>query len=396
MAYVPLQISIPEPCSESWDGMTPLTDNSRHCASCEKEITDFSFMTDAEIGRTLAANGGRLCGRFRSGQLDRRLQLNGPRRRRGLGPVAAAASLLLAAPVYAQSTEPVATEQTERASEKPNGRVQGNVVLRGKVVDSEDDEGLIGATILIKGTTSGTVTDLDGFFELQLKAGEDITLVFSYTGYETQELALSASEIEQNTANGSVMSIGVQPSPITLMGELIVIGYPKSNSILDHLLVHKVDPIVIDRPLGPAKGDWKAYWRELFAERKARRADRKLERQTKKAEQPAEDVEKEELGMVENLSRQAEAPLQSFGLKASPNPFTTEITASFSLESAGSVRLSLLDGNGRTLREWQYSAVLAGAQSFRLDGLPGKLPAGAYYLRLRSDGGGVETITVVR
>lgn len=59
----------------------------------------------------------------------------------------------------------------------------------GTVLD-EYDEGMIGATVMIKGTTSGTVTDIDGKFALSsCKAGD--TLQFSYFGYQTQEIKIT-------------------------------------------------------------------------------------------------------------------------------------------------------------------------------------------------------------
>ena len=45
---------------------------------------------------------------------------------------------------------------------------------------------VIGATVMEKGTTNGTVTDFDGNFKLKVEPGK--TLVFSYIGYQTQEL----------------------------------------------------------------------------------------------------------------------------------------------------------------------------------------------------------------
>ena len=47
-------------------------------------------------------------------------------------------------------------------------------------------EGVIGATVMEKGTTNGTVTDFDGNFTLKIEAGK--TLVISYIGYDSQEL----------------------------------------------------------------------------------------------------------------------------------------------------------------------------------------------------------------
>jgi TonB-linked SusC/RagA family outer membrane protein len=61
--------------------------------------------------------------------------------------------------------------------------------VTGKVLD-ETDMGIPGANILIKGTTKGTVTDLDGNFAIDLGPDEK-TLVVSYIGYETKEVTLT-------------------------------------------------------------------------------------------------------------------------------------------------------------------------------------------------------------
>ncbi len=60
--------------------------------------------------------------------------------------------------------------------------------ISGRVTD-EGGEPLIGASILIAGTGTGTVTDIDGTYELAAAAGD--SLVVSYTGYTTQTLAVS-------------------------------------------------------------------------------------------------------------------------------------------------------------------------------------------------------------
>ena len=63
-----MHISIPEPCHEKWDDMSP-TEKGRHCAKCEKEVTDFSRMTSYEIVRTFHDNPN-VCGRFLPFQLE--------------------------------------------------------------------------------------------------------------------------------------------------------------------------------------------------------------------------------------------------------------------------------------------------------------------------------------
>jgi len=56
--------------------------------------------------------------------------------------------------------------------------------ITGKVKDDKS-EPLIGASILVKGTNTGTVTDLDGGFQVQVQGGT-ATLIVSYTGYATK------------------------------------------------------------------------------------------------------------------------------------------------------------------------------------------------------------------
>lgn len=61
--------------------------------------------------------------------------------------------------------------------------------VQGKVTDATG-EGLIGASVLVKGTTSGVITDIDGNYVL-LNVNPDAILIFYYVGYQTQELNVS-------------------------------------------------------------------------------------------------------------------------------------------------------------------------------------------------------------
>ena len=58
--------------------------------------------------------------------------------------------------------------------------------ISGTVVDGTG-EAVIGATVMEKGTSNGTVTDFDGNFKLKVAAGKKLTV--SYIGYQTQEVA---------------------------------------------------------------------------------------------------------------------------------------------------------------------------------------------------------------
>lgn len=84
--------------------------------------------------------------------------------------------------------------------------------VQGKVVDEKGEE-MVGVTILVKGTTLGVVTDLDGKFSLDVPVGG--TLVISYVGYKTQEIVIT---------NQSSLNVKMVPDSESLE-EVVVIGY---------------------------------------------------------------------------------------------------------------------------------------------------------------------------
>jgi TonB-linked SusC/RagA family outer membrane protein len=85
--------------------------------------------------------------------------------------------------------------------------------VTGIVKDNETNTGLPGVSILVKGTTRGTVTDADGKYSIE--ANEGATLVFSSVGYVTQEIAVGSS---------SVIDI-ILVADVKTLGEIIVTGY---------------------------------------------------------------------------------------------------------------------------------------------------------------------------
>jgi TonB-linked SusC/RagA family outer membrane protein len=75
----------------------------------------------------------------------------------------------------------------------PVGWAFAQFSVSGTVVDDRTGEGLIGATILVKGTTNGTITDLDGNFTLSIPNNEEARIVVSSIGYLSQELPINSS-----------------------------------------------------------------------------------------------------------------------------------------------------------------------------------------------------------
>lgn len=90
--------------------------------------------------------------------------------------------------------------------------------LSGKVTDGTTGEPMIGATIQVKGTTMGTVTDTEGKFSLDLDAGKH-TLIISYIGYETKE-----KTIEVVPGQNPGLTIHLDQSLESLMDVVVVVG----------------------------------------------------------------------------------------------------------------------------------------------------------------------------
>ncbi len=71
------------------------------------------------------------------------------------------------------------------------------ISVQGTVTD-ENGESMIGVSVLVKGTNTGVITDLDGNFTLSVPSGS--TLVFSYIGYQTQEKEVTGSTMKVTMA----------------------------------------------------------------------------------------------------------------------------------------------------------------------------------------------------
>jgi hypothetical protein len=69
-----LNLSIPEPCHESWDRMTP-DEKGKFCGSCQKSVVDFTGMSDRQLGEFFKKTTGSVCGRFHEDQLHRDIEI---------------------------------------------------------------------------------------------------------------------------------------------------------------------------------------------------------------------------------------------------------------------------------------------------------------------------------
>lgn len=79
--------------------------------------------------------------------------------------------------------------QTMPALAKEDAKSNSWLTISGTVTDAQEETPLVGVTVMVKGSTQGTATDVDGKYQIEVAGPEDI-LVFSYIGFETQEIVV--------------------------------------------------------------------------------------------------------------------------------------------------------------------------------------------------------------
>lgn len=192
-----MKISIPNPCSENWNQMTP-SEKGRFCTSCQTQVINFTEMPVEEIKQFLEQETGATCGRFSRHQIEafnaayQELPSPSNLKRWTMAAVLAGVSAL---PTFAQDS-PISvpapllnTSVSYYHNEVQTTEIRtpsDTIELTGQIIDAETDEAIFGATIIVKGTKIGSSTDLDGKFRLIVpKSKETMTLEVHYLGYIT-------------------------------------------------------------------------------------------------------------------------------------------------------------------------------------------------------------------
>ncbi|MCC8173480.1 MAG: SusC/RagA family TonB-linked outer membrane protein, partial [Odoribacter sp.] len=113
--------------------------------------------------------------------------------------------------------------------------------VTGTILD-ETGETLIGVSVLVKGTATGTITDIDGKFSLDIPEGRK-ELEISYVGYKTQTVTLG---------NSSHITISLQPD-LQALDEVVVIGYGtvKKRDLTGAISTVKNDVITMSPTINP-------------------------------------------------------------------------------------------------------------------------------------------------
>ncbi|MBD2700488.1 TonB-dependent receptor [Spirosoma sp. BT702] len=86
--------------------------------------------------------------------------------------------------------------------------------IAGQVTDAENKQPIPGVTVIVKGTSKGTATDVSGHYSLRIDDA-DQTLVFSFVGYESQDVTIG---------NQSQVAVSLKPD-VKALSEVVVVGY---------------------------------------------------------------------------------------------------------------------------------------------------------------------------
>lgn len=116
-------------------------------------------------------------------------------------------------------------------------KVFGQTTVSGTVTDADTKETLVGVNILVKGKVIGTISDLDGKYNLNVNQEPPFTLVFSMIGYTSQEVEIT----------GGQTKLDVQLEETTILGQEVVVSASRvEESVLQSpVSVEKMDIIAI-------------------------------------------------------------------------------------------------------------------------------------------------------
>ncbi len=122
--------------------------------------------------------------------------------------------------------------ETKRNTEE--SEVNQGISITGKVLSEEDNTGIPGVNILVKGTSTGTVTDIDGNYSIEVP-NQNASIVFSAVGFVSEEIAVGTR---------SVIDLTLKVD-FTSLEEIIVVGYGEQKKATVTGAVASVDGEIV-------------------------------------------------------------------------------------------------------------------------------------------------------
>lgn len=276
-----LQIHIPKPCHEDWNKMAPV-DKGKFCGSCNKQVVDFSLMSDQQVLNYFSTATGKTCGRFAEDQLQRELIPTKIEKKKTWWFAALMPLLLFFDKATAQKKNITTLGTPAIIKKDPIQQIMGKVaapvlrdtvniqgevgtinspadtvmeeykvgldligldpskpafIIKGKITDSNGLP-LAFASVATDNDTKETATDSAGTFTLEFNDGlaKNIFLKISYVGYEPKEIQVHPEGINNEEVkaifnlNGNLIARELRLEPIVcapaIMGlsEVIIAG----------------------------------------------------------------------------------------------------------------------------------------------------------------------------
>jgi hypothetical protein len=200
-----LHITIPKPCHENWEAMTPI-EKGKFCSTCQKKVFDLTKASDKEIIEVLQ-NNNTACGRFTSSQLNRNLYTN---QQKSSYWLMACATLFGFIGLGNHSSYAQVKNDTIKVDTKVKttfiDSINPNLPHKIKGTVSDELGPLPGASVIVEGTTIGTYCDFDGNFEIDAKIGD--TLEFTFVGKNKVTKKINKNEFLIIKLNENIVLIG--------------------------------------------------------------------------------------------------------------------------------------------------------------------------------------------
>ncbi|MBK7817612.1 MAG: carboxypeptidase regulatory-like domain-containing protein [Sphingobacteriaceae bacterium] len=209
MKHQTIKINIAEPCHENWEKMLD-EERGKFCLSCQKQVVDFSRMSNEEIINYFNVNEGKkICGRIAKHQhntpISNYQKVVTPWFNRYV------AGFFMALGFYNPSsaqTKDVPVEQHmkgEIAVKQPHIRSDKKLVINGRVLNSATNKGMKGVSITVVGSDITVTTDKNGNYTISIPArlqNENLVLSVYHSGYNSQEI----TGIDYNKTTVSVIT----------------------------------------------------------------------------------------------------------------------------------------------------------------------------------------------
>ncbi|MES2862566.1 MAG: carboxypeptidase-like regulatory domain-containing protein [Bacteroidota bacterium] len=199
-----IQISIPEPCHESWQNMTPV-EKGRFCASCQKTVLDFTYLSDNEI-INLVNKKDNLCGRINVSQLNRNLiETKRVSNYFGYFATSVLAFLGLGTGNIIAQEKPTQEQTDSKYLYKPT-ELDKKITVSGVVLDNEGKP-LPGTSIIIKNTIEGVQSDEFGKYSISVNLND--VLQFVFLGFENKEVIVTSNVVNVQLVSENIEIIMV-------------------------------------------------------------------------------------------------------------------------------------------------------------------------------------------